>query len=100
MCGFYTYLQGTSMASPHAVGVAALIIQAKGHSTVTAARPRPEDRRPDAGNSADDHACPAGGVEIYTDEGRTPDYNARCRGNADYNGLYGEGIVNAEDAVD
>ncbi|HEY8544398.1 MAG TPA: S8 family serine peptidase, partial [Acidimicrobiales bacterium] len=31
-CGFYTYLQGTSMASPHAVGVAALIIDAHGRN--------------------------------------------------------------------
>ena len=30
VCGFYTYLQGTSMASPHVVGVAALIIEEHG----------------------------------------------------------------------
>jgi hypothetical protein len=49
--------------------------------------------------TAVDHACPAGGTEIYTDEGRTPNYNAICEGSTDYNGLYGEGIVNAARAV-
>ncbi len=32
-CGVYVYLQGTSMASPHVVGVAALIIAAIGSGT-------------------------------------------------------------------
>src|SRR4030095_15464009 len=30
VCGYYQYLQGTSMASPHATGVAALIVGAHG----------------------------------------------------------------------
>jgi hypothetical protein len=49
--------------------------------------------------TADDHACPVGGVEDYTDEGLTPDWNATCQGTTHNNGLYGEGIVDAEDAL-
>ena len=41
----------------------------------------------------------AGGVEDYSDEGRPPEFNAVCVGDAAYNGLYGEGIVNAANAV-
>ena len=38
-------------------------------------------------------------MEIYTDEGRPAEFNAVCDGDAAYNGLYGEGIVNAAAAV-
>jgi subtilisin family serine protease len=99
-CGFYTYLQGTSMAAPHVVGVAALIIEAKGRATGDGGRALdPATVARVLARSAENHACPPGGVEIYVDEGRTPDWNARCRGTAEYNGLYGEGIVDAEAAV-
>lgn len=38
-------------------------------------------------------------MEIYTDEGRPPEFNSICEGTTDDNGLYGEGIVNAAAAV-
>ncbi len=93
-CGFYTYLQGTSMAAPHVTGVAALAIQRHGrgnphHGYALA----PSQVRSRLLSSAVDHACPAGGVEDYTDEGRPPDWNATCEGTTAHNGFYGEGIV-------
>jgi len=59
----------------------------------------PDDVRDILLATAADHECPAGGVEDYTDEGRTPDFNAVCDGTTTGNGLYGEGIVDAVDAV-
>jgi subtilisin family serine protease len=99
-CGFYTYLQGTSMASPHAAGVAALIVEE--HGSGNRARGfslAPATVRSILLGTATDHACPAGGVEIYTDEGRPPEFNAVCEGSTANNGLYGEGIVSATAAV-
>jgi subtilisin family serine protease len=99
-CAFYTYLQGTSMASPHAAGVAALIIEA--HGTGNPAHGyslSPDTVRSILLETASDHACPAGGVEIYTDEGRPASWNAPCAGTTDLNGIYGEGIINAAAAA-
>jgi subtilisin family serine protease len=98
-CGFYTYLQGTSMASPHAAGVAALIVDRWGRQTRHGKVLNPDTVAQIMARTATDHACPAGGVEDYTDEGRTPDFNATCEGTTAENGLYGEGIVNATAAV-
>ncbi|MEX5719197.1 S8 family peptidase [Geodermatophilus maliterrae] len=100
VCGFYTYLQGTSVASPHVAGVAALIVEELGRSTGHTGRAlEPERVAGVLARSAEDHACPAGGVEVYTDEERPPEWNAVCEGTTDVNGLYGEGIVDAEAAV-
>ena len=100
VCGFYTYLQGTSMASPHAAGVAALIIDRYGRTDRRGGKSlAPATVRRILEDSATDTACPTGGVEVYTDEGRPADWNAVCEGTTDDNGLYGEGIINAARAV-
>ncbi len=80
--------------------MAALIVEEEGRPTRHGGRAlEPETVARVLAESAQDHACPAGGVEIYTDEERPPEWNAVCEGTADVNGLYGEGIVGAEAAV-
>jgi subtilisin family serine protease len=96
-CGFYQYLQGTSMASPHSAGVAALAVSAHGtkdtpHRGLTM---DPDAVKALMAATAINHACPAGGVQSYTQEGRSAEFTATCVGTPDYNGFYGAGIVNA-----
>ena len=95
-CGYYAWFQGTSMATPHATGVAALAISAHGKNRGKSGfGMNPDAVRDLMMSSATNHACPAGGVQDYNAEGRTPDYTARCVGSTDFNGFYGDGIDNA-----
>lgn len=97
-CGYYQFLQGTSMASPHASGVAALAVSAHGAQDADVKRGytlAPDAVRDLLTTTATDHACPVGGVQSYVREGRSPEFTATCVGDAEFNGFYGAGIVNA-----
>ncbi|MEO6318263.1 MAG: S8 family serine peptidase [Acidimicrobiales bacterium] len=96
-CGYYQYLQGTSMASPHAAGVVALIIAA--YREEHGVDPSPDQVGQILAASATDTPCPDASDLIYTDEGRPESWNAHCDGDADYNGIYGDGVINAARAV-
>jgi subtilisin family serine protease len=76
--GRYVLMSGTSMASPHAAGVLALLKST--HPDATPAQLIDMLRA-----EADDHACPTGVT--------------RCTGTDADNGYYGEGITDALDAV-
>jgi subtilisin family serine protease len=101
ICAYYQYLQGTSTASPHAAGVAALIVSQYG--TADTARGgltmAPSQVESILTGTATDHACPTPRTVNYENVGRPPEWTATCHGDLEFNGFYGHGIVDALNAV-
>ncbi|QGN46536.1 S8 family serine peptidase [Micromonospora sp. WMMD558] len=99
-CGYYTYLQGTSMAAPHASGVAALIVSRYGKQQGRAGYGmNPDLVEQHLYRTAAEHACPEPRLQQYRNEGRDETFDAYCAGGLNFNGFYGYGIIDAYAAV-
>lgn len=99
-CGYYTYLQGTSMAAPHASGVAALIVSKHGKKDGRGGYGMaPKLVEQHLYRTAAEHACPEPRLQSYANEGRDAEFDAYCAGGLNFNGFYGYGIVDAYAAV-
>lgn len=97
-CAYWQFLQGTSMASPHAAGVAALIVSEFGNGGKHISMD-PDKVEMILKRTATDVACPAPVITYALERPGDPSFDAPCVGTAARNSIYGSGIVNALRAV-
>ncbi len=94
---YYFWLQGTSMAAPHAAGAAALIVAERGRPDLIRGGVKMDPLKVELAlrRGATDTPCPSPPRFEYLDPATGPEYTATCEGTPSRNGFYGDGIVNA-----
>ncbi|SEG83352.1 Subtilase family protein [Nonomuraea solani] len=92
-CSYYQYLEGTSMASPHATGVAAILISRFGKPGRGGLDLAPATTEDLLYKTTTQKACPSPRQYVYKVFGQNTTHV--CEGERSRNGFYGHGVVDA-----